>query len=232
MARSRASLHWRCCQRVPGPPTPHLTQNSAFASDSAISLSLSTRKPEYAMRRAVMALVLLLVLSVECRSQTNNCSDPNATPIDTVSVDVSVGAWTKSIWEVWIERSGGQVQYVINVTSIHFTGDGATVDAMSTKQIFDMIAQTTVAQGVALGHTSCPSNCNAPTLAVVKIPACVQRLGTGLGTHFTVCGGGGCCTRVYNVCCPTGSSAPQITLASSSSPGCSGAAAGCESTCP
>lgn len=185
------------------------------------------------MRRAVTALALLLVLSVECWSQSIPCSDANPTVLDTVDCQIQLSGVTYNTWEVWILRNGsGQINYVINVQSIQFTGDGAVVDAMTTKQIFDLIAQMTVAQGVGLGYTSCPSNCNTPTQAVVKIPACVERLGTGLETHFAVCAGTGCCTRVYNVCCPVSNSAPQITLASSNSPGCSGAAAGCESTCP
>lgn len=185
------------------------------------------------MRSAVTALVLLLVLSVECWSQSNPCLDANVTVLDTVGGRVELSSGNDIVWEVFVARTGsGQINYVINVGSIQFTGDGAVVDAMSTKQIFDLIAQMTVAQGIGLGYTSCPSNCNTPTQAVVKIPACVQRIGTGTDTHFTVCGGSGCCTRVYNVCCPTGNGVPLITLASSNSPGCSGAAAGCESTCP
>jgi hypothetical protein len=65
---------------------------------------------------------------------------------------------------------------------------------------------------------------------VVRMPACVARTGSGNTTHFGVCGSD-CCVRVYKVCCPNGSSAPTITLDSSSSPGCS-QSGGCESTCP
>lgn len=183
------------------------------------------------MKRAVTALALLLVLSVRCWSQSQ-CVDSGATPVDTVSADVALSGNSAIIWEYGIFRtSSGQIQYVINVASIHFTGDGGVVDGMTTKQIFDLISQASVAQGVALGHTACSTSCSAPSYAVVRIPACVKRLGTGTDTFFEVCAGSGCCVRVYSVCCPAGGGGPNINLVSSTSPGCVNCT-GCDSTCP
>lgn len=179
-----------------------------------------------------MALALLLVLSVRCWSQTSYCVDQNATPIDSISVDVALGSSSQIISEIWVTRSaGGQIQYVVNPQLIYFSGDGSKVDAMSTTQIFDLVAQAAVSEGISLGYTSCPGSCTSPATAIVRIPACVLRTGTGILTHFTVCSGSGCCVRVYDVCCPNGAGAPSVTLSSSSSPGCS-PTSGCESTCP
>lgn len=190
------------------------------------------------MKRALLASLALLFCSVSCWAQSNPCSEPGSTVIDTVEMQITVppsgqtqaGTW---IWEFLIERtSSGQTNYVINASSISFKGDATVANSMSTTQIFNMIATATVSHGVAVGFTGCPPTCDKPSYATVVQPSCVQRSGSGESTHFEPCPSPGCCIRTYSVCCPNGPGSPQIVLINSQSSGCPGVNGQCSSTCP
>jgi hypothetical protein len=189
-------------------------------------------------RTLVSWLLFVIILSTVSRSQTIFCVEPGGVPIDTMTVtadpDVSAalrgssGTSTQIIWEiVFVQISGGHIDIAVDASSIHFSGDGWKVDAMSTLQIFDMIGEASIRAGITAGHIQCSDSC---TITHILLPACVARLGTGLETHFAPCGPQ-CCIREYSVCCPPGID-PVITLLSASSPGCSPASSGeCEPTC-
>lgn len=190
------------------------------------------------MKRALLALVLLLLLPIPVWSQSTSCNEQGTTIIDTVQMKLEFstsGHVTGMIWELMIGRtSGGQTNYYINPASISFSGDGTAVDAMTTLQVFDLIATATVSQGISLGATPCPSSCGTPSYATVVQPSCVNRTGSGTSTSFGSCPSPGCCIRTYSVCCPNGQGSPVVTLISSQSSGCSamGAGGNCSSTCP
>lgn len=188
------------------------------------------------MKRAIAALILLPLLSIPGWSSSIPCTESGSTTTDTITSEIvlpSTGGQATAIWEFLSTRnSSGQISYVIDATSIYFTGDGSVVDGMSTIQVFDMIAKATVGQGIALGYTACPTSCNSPVYVTVRQPACVTRTGSGLSTHFAQCQLTGCCVRQYSVCCPNGQSTPVITLVSSTSPNCQGGGPYCETTCP
>lgn len=191
------------------------------------------------MKRALQALVLLLLLPIPVWSQSTSCSEPGSTVIDTVQGKLEIsnqsGNQGAIIWELIATRtSGGHTNYYINPATITFNGDGALVDALTTVQVFDLIATATVSQGIALGATPCPSSCGTPSYATVVQPSCVNRTGSGTSTSFGSCPSPGCCIRTYSVCCPNGQGSPVVTLISSQSSGCSamGAGGNCSSTCP
>ena len=197
------------------------------------SLSPLVSTPGYTMKRAVTALALLLLLSIPgWANPTTSCVDSTAVPIDTVTSELTLATTGQAIWEWFVGRtSNGQTIYSINPESIHFTGNCDSLNGMSTASIFDLLAKTTVAQGIALGYTKCSTSCSPPTTVTVVIPACVQRTGTSSSTHFYTCSNSGCCIRYYGVCCPNGNGAPTVTFLGSTSSGCS-PTTGCESTCP
>jgi hypothetical protein len=200
------------------------------------------------MKGALLAFALLLVCVISAHSQQIPCIDAGSTLDDTVyqSLTIPGGIFGLSrsglsplssgglilSWEFISERtSSGQHNYVISIPSISYSGDCSGVDGMTASQILDLIAKATVSRGVALGYTPCPASCAVPTLAKVSQPACVKRTGSGCATHFSACVPIECCVRFYSVCCPNGTTSPQITLLGSQSGGCSGLE-GCEATCP
>jgi len=194
--------------------------------------------------KAILVTLFLCSLVVITRADASlPCEEEGDTPIDTIAVDVelpysgggsaALGSGTRMGWEIVVERSSsGQNNYLINLGSISFTGNSADVDNMTTSQIFTLIGQSTVAQGVTLGYTPCPPSCVSPSIVEVRLPACVGRIGTGTATHFQACDTD-CCVRTYHVCCPNGPGAPIIDLVSTSGPSCSGYIQGvpCTSTC-
>ncbi len=190
------------------------------------------------MKRALQALVLLLLLPIPVLSQSMPCSDPENTIIDTVKAELDVASGSSSstiMWEYLVERtSTNQISFRIAVPSIRFSGDSTWVNSATTVQIFDLIAMATVSNGVSMGTPTCPSSCGAPSYASVVQPSCVERSGSGSSTQFTSCPSSGCCIRTYSVCCPNGSGSPVIMLVSSQNSGCSGIgpSGNCSSTCP
>jgi hypothetical protein len=187
------------------------------------------------MKKAYVLCACLLLLWTSTHAQNNPCNDAGGTIIDTMHPSAVLEVQGSNVvinWDVIVNRtSQGFVDYRVDVTSIRFAGDDAAVNGTSTLTLFDIIDRTTVAQGVAKGHTPCPVSCETPASARVTQLGCVLRLGSGVGTMFQPCPDPGCCSRLYTVCCPNGATAPVITLISAEGPNCSGMGA-CQATCP
>jgi len=187
------------------------------------------------MKRAFLALAFLLLLAISARAQTPSCLDSGESVVDTLHLQVSFSTSSSSASiavEAFVGRTlSGRTDYIINTSSIKFSGDGSGINSKSTLQIFDMIAMATVSQGISQGLTNCPTSCTNPTVTKVITSGCVHRSGSDTNTHFEPCSPTSCCVRTYSVCCPNGTGSPVITLLSSQSSGCTPNSY-CESTCP
>lgn len=186
----------------------------------------------------IRVLVLTLVLSVLplcVRAQVVVCGDPNAVIVAKTIVEATLqyaNASSSVVFELVTGRSAnGQISHTVDPRTIRFSGEDAAVDGATTAQIFDVIAKSSVAKGVALGYPTCPISCDAPVVVSVAFPSCVTRAGQGIGTTFDACGTG-CCTRYYSVCCLTGVASPSITLLQVDTKPCVGGLPTCEPTCP
>src|ERR1041384_962500 len=119
------------------------------------------------MKRAILALAFLLLLTISSVAQLPQCADSGGTLIDTLHLQLTFsssytlrmqgtstsGSTYQAIWAVIVERtSTGKINYIIDASSITFSGDCGPVDVMSTTQIFDMLAMATVSQGLAMGY--------------------------------------------------------------------------------
>jgi hypothetical protein len=136
--------------------------------------------------------------------------------------------------EVTVWRVNGQVIYSVDPRMLTFSGDGPTIDSMRTMDLFNLMAQVIIGQGLSNGYSTCTGTCRE-NLVKVSFPACVARVGSGVNTRFESCNPGECCVRTYAVCCSDGSNAPFIQLVGSSGSACSGSGpsgTNCESTCP
>jgi hypothetical protein len=133
----------------------------------------------------------------------------------------------------WRNARGG-VDYVFDPSAIRFDGmDEGTIDGTSTLQLFDMIGQEIVSQGIRMGLNECSPDCENPsTVTRVFSSSCVERVGSGLKTRFICCNNKSYCERAYTACCPNGVDAPVIKLRSVASGTCSGTKAKCEPACP
>jgi len=197
------------------------------------------------MKRAILALAFLLLLTIPSWAQFAPCAEDGSVSIDTTTLHLTISSnsafalrggittsttTTHVAWLVTTDRSAsGRINYSISAPSITFSGDCSIVDGMSTVQIFDMLAKATVSQGLATGDLSCPAACTAPLITKVMTVGCVARTGSDSTTHFVPCVPGGCCVRTYSICCPNGNGSPVITLTGSQSSGCTGS--NCMSTC-
>jgi hypothetical protein len=114
--------------------------------------------------------------------------------------------------------------------TVQIVGNCPDVDSAATTEIFELLIQSAIAQGLAQGRLHCGVICNdgIPTVRVY-IPACVRRTGSGCSTQFQSCQPITYAVQDYKICCPAGPGEPQITLIYSSSPGCAGGS-GCEPT--
>lgn len=131
--------------------------------------------------------------------------------------------------------STGRIDYVLNPNSIRCTGNCVgVIDNIPTGQLFGMLSQLAVAQGISNGYTACGPNCSTPTITKVYQSLCVSRTGTGGGTRFQSCDVTATCEKEYAVCCPPGASGPSITLIGTTVVGNCGAGPNgiqCETTC-
>jgi hypothetical protein len=172
-------------------------------------------------------------------------NDPNAVPVGTFGLTVNTSEAPNSKAPspfsdavgsisviITVFNIGGHTDYYIDPNAVTFTGDGAWVDSRSTGQIFDLISQTALSQGLALGYATCESNCGLVNLTTrVYAPACVKRSGQGLDTHFDPCSLSAFSLREYVVCCPNGIEAPVTDLVFKLNGGlCFGE--NCHATCP
>jgi len=130
---------------------------------------------------------------------------------------------------IW--RTGGKTDYFIDPDSITFTGNGGWVDDQSTAQLFELMSQMAISQGLALGYATCSPDCGSNLTTRVYAPACVKRTGQGLDTRFSSCELDAFSMREYLVCCPNGIEAPVTQLVFKLNGGlCPGD--GCSATCP
>lgn len=196
---------------------------------------------------AVVGVLFWHSTTVSAQPYPPHPSDPNATVIGTFWVSLQIGGKGGQLladenkecsigMEIVVYRtSGGRVDYVLNTSSIHCTGDCAgVVDAIPTGQLFGMLSQLAVAQGIANGYTSCGPSCSIPTVTKVYQSLCVSRTGSGNGTHFVSCDITASCEKEYAVCCPPGASGPSITLIGTTPSGSCGIGPGglpCQTTC-
>jgi len=153
-------------------------------------------------------------------------TDPSATVIGTFWISLQIGSGKGAHllaeeekgcavgMEIIVYRtSGGRVDYVMNTSSIRFTGTCAgVIDNIPTGQLFGMLSQLAVAQGITNGYTTCGPSCSVPTITKVYQSLCVSRTGVGNGTSFHSCDITASCEKEYSVCCPSGASGPSITL--------------------
>jgi hypothetical protein len=124
---------------------------------------------------------------------------------------------------VW--RTGkGEIDLILDPSSIQFSGPCCEVDLMSTSEIFALVSRQGLAQGILQGTVPCPASCSVPTLARIYTAACVQRTGNCQTTAFASCGEE-LAWREYSYCCNDG--LPLITELGSFGGAC---AAPCEST--
>jgi len=169
-----------------------------------------------------IAVALSLVFSTPVLSQQNptHPTDPYAQLIGTTTVTVVIPDNAGKVNDARVDisfflTSGNKVDYVMDARSVTITGsgNGSGVDAMSTKDLFSLLSQAAVAQGVALGFTPCSSVCSSAPADLTRLyhSTCVMRTGMGLGTHFEPYGvtyG----TRDFMVCCPSGPGSTVVNL--------------------
>jgi len=201
------------------------------------------------------SLTLLLGLLVNAATASAqvfcNPTDSSATLLDSVTVTVAVsttppqdpgvdesgkkkGNTGQIIWEMVLWNTSGGPNISIDPASIRFSGEDQAIDNMSVDELLDLIAQTSILQAIASGRFPCPSVCGGAAFSI-SFPACVSRIGAGVNTQIVPCEGAGCCTRLYEVCCPGGGGAPVIVRVAAQGGDCSGAAgaggSACVSTC-
>lgn len=182
------------------------------------------------MKTVLLSLFLLIIAgTAPAWSQEASCpgDDPTFTRLDTLHVTLELGypnghqdsdkeaSKGHITLEVFVDRSSnGQIRYSINPMSLQFTGeDGGVIDAYSTREIFRLVEQAAIAQGILEGYTPCTPDCRSVTVNVCQ-NSCVSRSGQGVNTSFAICDASACCTRTYQVCCPDGAGAPVTRLVS------------------
>lgn len=186
----------------------------------------------------IHALILSLVLSLLplcLTAQAVICGDASGGVLAKSTFEATLQYANSSavvVFDVTTFRTAsGQIGHAVDPKTIRFTGEDAAVDGSTTAQIFDLIAKSGIAKGLALGYPACPIPCEAPVVVTFGFPSCVTRTGLGVGTTFDSCGTG-CCIRYYTVCCPSGVQSPSITLLRVDTKPCGGGLPICEPTCP
>lgn len=206
------------------------------------------------MKTALATLFAILFLSGAAFAQTS-CLSQNATavPIDTVQATIALAPATETprgdtstsidggtyktgttgiIVDLVYFRVGDRIECGVTAESIRFNGiDPDKIDSLSTMELFNLISQVALGQALNNGYTGCSNTCR--NTFRVNLPACVERNGRGLETRFSSCRPGYCCTRIYSLCCPDGSTSPVVKLIGTENGGdCAGVGPTCQSTCP
>ena len=144
------------------------------------------------MRRTATVLTLLVLLTTAGWSQ----SIPQhpvpgyayigsfVTPVNTGETSGATQSKSDIISEITVFRNGsGQVSYIVNSATVRAEGNG--IDALTTKQIFDLLARSAVNTGSSLFRPS--------GTVTVLTDVCTTRSGYGSSTRFASCSPG-----VYN----------------------------------
>ncbi len=126
-------------------------------------------------------------------------------------------------WEIFVfsVQGGGAPVISISPGSILFSGDVTLLSSLSMADLFQKIAEESIRRAVAAGSIPCTPSCGGNFIRV-SLPACVRPIGLGNLISLVACQPITCCVKTYSVCCPNGSSSPQVQLVASDCPGCSG----------
>jgi|GEM_PF-2597217 len=193
----------------------------------------------FTLRFSLVLCCLLALTTVSRAEEQYPCSNPDASPVDTLVVGCSpdstlpiplgwkVQAAQISWEEVVMSTSSGTVSLSIPVESISFSGAGAdSLDPISTAALFYLIDAMAVRRALDSGWLT-PPMVGTSRMVDVYQTGCVTRSGQGEETAFTA-ESGDCCVKTFLVSTPFGGGTPTITLVSSNGPACSGSY---ESTC-
>jgi hypothetical protein len=199
---------------------------------------------------ALITTLALVLLVVATASAQGHPTDPGAVLIGTFQVTISVGnggsvfttsrtgirSTTTSTEECQIKTnvtvwrtSTGAIDYIIDASSITYVGSCGSL-GLTTADIFSLLSQAAVYQGIQLGYSSCPTDCSTQTPTRVFAALCVRRTGSGTSTHFEPCDMSSFCYREYTICCVNGT--PQVTEVPRTGDSCGALTSGaCETTC-
>jgi hypothetical protein len=190
------------------------------------------------MRSFVITLGLILLIAATASSLHAACiphpTDATATLEGSFTIDLAISANcnVRCDFCTWRTSGGSGTDITINPASIRFSSNATIADTINTVTLFNLLAQTTVAQAFALGYITCPTVCSDNYTIKVYQASCVQRSGIGTSALFNECGSGDYCARVYTVCCPVGAGSPVISFLRTEGTICSGGASGtCIATC-
>lgn len=178
----------------------------------------------------LVALFCTVIASGLCYAQSTYCSDPGATPVDTLSVvnaPVSGGTPvemklknTSQSWEVLVlKTSTGVSSLSIPVESIGISGLGAdSVDDITTAELMQLIDQVSVQRALVTRAITMPEPGGWKSVNVYHA-GCVTRTGSGATTEFHTALNG-CCIKTFVISTPAAGGVPTITMISANGPSC------------
>lgn len=130
---------------------------------------------------------------------------------------------------VWYwQTAGGRVDYLLDIDSLRFDGNGFALDTATTAALFEAISHAAIYHGRAQGY----STCSAPQivgLSRVYYASCMMRTGIGSATVFSSCGGESA-YREYQYNCS--SILPAVVLMRVANPYACENSIGCDSAYP
>lgn len=191
------------------------------------------------MRSFVITLgIVLLIAATASSSLTAACiphpTDATATLEGSFTIELALSTACNVRCDVctWRVSGGSGADITIDPASIRFSSNAAIADTINTVTLFNLLAQTAVAQAYTLGYITCPGICSDTYTTKVYQASCVQRTGSGTSALYSACSGGDYCARLYKICCPSGAGSPAITYQSSQGTVCTGGVTGaCLATC-
>ena len=129
---------------------------------------------------------------------------------------------------VWLMPSGN-LDYVIDITNMTFTGNCGIVNTTPLSDILDIVSHAALEQGVIYGFPPCPDSTNSIDTIEVLTALCGDRSGNDSDTRFIPCDPTWC-KRIYQVICTNGIS--TITELPGAKPECpGGVGTPCEGGC-
>jgi hypothetical protein len=142
------------------------------------------------MRIIRTVCLFLALVAIKLNAQTTPPPTPDATYLGTFSVshqfEVMQGTVKKQDvmdYNLCVWRTGaGSVELTINPDSISVDDDGL-IDDMTAEEIFRMLADRGVREGISQGYLPAPQSSSQTT--AVSYASCVNRSGSGSGTTFS-----------------------------------------------